>query len=273
MLQVYSFGCNDDGALGRATPDDDECFTPAAVNIPGKVVQISAGDSHSAALTEDGQAYYWGTFRDSSGPYGLTPDGERQNLPVELASHLKVKKIASGSDHIALLTREGRVFTVGTAEQGQLGRVGERFVRRGGRRGLSLILTPDVVHAKNKRVVFEDVWAGSYNTYALTSDSDVLVCGLNNYHQLGVPQENMFFTMVKSGALTSLGGEAGLAKIVPGQHHAVILDGKKRVFVIGRKEYGRLGLGQEDNANQAAEAGTPTAVDGLKDVTDVAAGL
>ena len=25
---VYSFGCNDDGALGRPTDDDDETYTP-----------------------------------------------------------------------------------------------------------------------------------------------------------------------------------------------------------------------------------------------------
>jgi regulator of chromosome condensation len=25
---VFSFGCNDEGALGRLTEDDDECFTP-----------------------------------------------------------------------------------------------------------------------------------------------------------------------------------------------------------------------------------------------------
>ena len=39
------------------------------VAIDGKVVMISAGDSHSAALTEDGRVFAWGTFRDSSGKF------------------------------------------------------------------------------------------------------------------------------------------------------------------------------------------------------------
>ena len=44
------------------------------VSLDGKIVQISAGDSHSAALTSEGKVYYWGTFRDNSGTFGLTPD-------------------------------------------------------------------------------------------------------------------------------------------------------------------------------------------------------
>ena len=76
------------------------------------------------------------------------------------------------------------LFYTGCAEQGQLGRVAERFVARGGRRGLELLLQPDRVHAKNRRTVFADVWAGSYDTLALSTDNEVLVCGLNNYNQV-----------------------------------------------------------------------------------------
>jgi len=66
------------------------------VEIPGTVVQISAGESHSAALTTEGKVYYWGTFRAYSSRLGLTPDGKDQPLPIPLAHDLKVTKIASG---------------------------------------------------------------------------------------------------------------------------------------------------------------------------------
>ena len=33
------------------------------VVIDGQVVQLSAGDSHTVALTEDGRVFAWGTFR------------------------------------------------------------------------------------------------------------------------------------------------------------------------------------------------------------------
>ena len=86
--------------------------------------------------------------------------------------------------HSDILCSNILLFYTGCAEQGQLGRVAERFVARGGRRGLELLLQPDRVHAKNRRTVFADVWAGSYDTLALSTDNEVLVCGLNNYNQV-----------------------------------------------------------------------------------------
>jgi regulator of chromosome condensation len=184
---VFMLGCNDEGALGRTMEDEEEeCCVPGLVDLPSKVRQVSAGDSHTAALTEDGHVYIWGTFRDSSGSFGLTPDGQIQKLPVmlPLPGNREVIKISSGSDHLAMLTTGGELYTVGCGEQGQLGRVAERFAARGGRRGLELLLLPDRVHAKNRRTVFADVWAGSYDTLALSTDNEVLVCGLNNYNQV-----------------------------------------------------------------------------------------
>lgn len=61
---VWSFGVNDDLALGREAEEEEDAAEPGKVKIPGKVVQqISAGDSHSAALTTDGVVYAWGTFK------------------------------------------------------------------------------------------------------------------------------------------------------------------------------------------------------------------
>lgn len=61
--QVYTFGCNDEGALGRDTSEEGSEFEPGMVELPGKVVFVSAGDSHSAALLEDGKVFIWGNFR------------------------------------------------------------------------------------------------------------------------------------------------------------------------------------------------------------------
>lgn len=61
--QVYSFGCNDEGALGRDTSVEGSEMVPGKVELQEKVVQVSAGDSHTAALTEDGRVFLWGSFR------------------------------------------------------------------------------------------------------------------------------------------------------------------------------------------------------------------
>ena len=63
MLQVHTWGCNDEGALGRQTTSEEENFVSGAVQIDGKVVQITAGDCCTAALTDDGRVFAWGCFR------------------------------------------------------------------------------------------------------------------------------------------------------------------------------------------------------------------
>ena len=65
--QVFTWGCNDEGALGRPTNSEAEAFTPGLVDrLKGvKIVQVSAGDSHTAALSEAGTVYGWGIFRVS----------------------------------------------------------------------------------------------------------------------------------------------------------------------------------------------------------------
>lgn len=62
---IWSFGCNDEGALGRDTTVEGSEAIPTTIDLPGKVVRISAGDSHSACLLDDGRAFAWGSFRVS----------------------------------------------------------------------------------------------------------------------------------------------------------------------------------------------------------------
>lgn len=50
---------------------------------------------------------------------------------------LQVTMIASGTDHLLLLTHQGQVYSCGCGEQGQLGRLPERGATRNCRKGLS----------------------------------------------------------------------------------------------------------------------------------------
>lgn len=64
--EIWTFGCNDEGALGRPTEDEEGSEAiPRKIELPGKVVKISAGDSHSACLLENGKVFAWGSFRVS----------------------------------------------------------------------------------------------------------------------------------------------------------------------------------------------------------------
>ncbi|KAL5017227.1 hypothetical protein ScPMuIL_006816 [Solemya velum] len=183
--QIYTFGCNDEGSLGRNTSEEGSETWPAKVEMPTKIIQVSAGESHTAVLADDGRVFAWGNFRDSKGSIGLTVNG-LQKMPVEMLPGYVVTKIASGGDHLVMLTVEGDIYTSGYAEQGQLGRVAECFAVRGGRKGLGLLLKPSIVQFSKKRNKFSDIWSGQCTTFAEERISGhIYGWGLNNYFQLG----------------------------------------------------------------------------------------
>uniref|UniRef100_G3W0W5 Regulator of chromosome condensation n=2 Tax=Sarcophilus harrisii TaxID=9305 RepID=G3W0W5_SARHA len=267
--QVYTFGCNDEGALGRDTSVEGSETVPGVVNLSEKVVQVSAGDSHTAALTEDGRVFLWGSFRDNNGVIGLLEPMKKSMVPVQVQLDVPVIKVASGNDHLVMLTIDGNLYTSGCGEQGQLGRVPEFFANRGGRKGLDRLLIPQCVLLKSRghrgSVLFQDAFCGAYFTFAVSREGHVYGFGLSNYHQLGTPSTEPCFapqslTSFKNSTKSWVGFSGG-------QHHTVCLDSEGKVYSLGRAEYGRLGLGVG-----AEEKSCPTLIPKLPPVSSVACG-
>ncbi|KAJ3662552.1 hypothetical protein Zmor_006896 [Zophobas morio] len=251
--KLLTFGCNDEGALGRVTEGSEGAESiPGEVELPGKVIQISAGDSHTAALLEDGRVFAWGTFRDQHGNMGLTLRGN-EKLPHEIVQDKQVVKIASGNDHVVFLTNHGEIFTCGCAEQGQLGRTSKRGSGRDARSGagkgqIAKLLQPTLISLNpSKKLHFDNIWAGSYGTFAkVAGKDDIYVFGLNNYNQLGVEVKNVENCQYLP-ALSRQFSKHQWNIISSGDHHTIALDDGGRTYAIGRKEYGRLGLGELDS--------------------------
>ncbi|XP_007439901.1 regulator of chromosome condensation [Python bivittatus] len=276
--KIYTFGCNDEGALGRDTSEEGSDSVPGLVDLKEKVVQVSAGDSHTAALTEDGHVFIWGAFRDENGVIGLlAPVKGEEGLestsgslfPVELQLDVPVVKIASGSHHLALVSSTGNLYTCGCGDNGQLGRVPQIFVVRGGRRGLERLLLPQVVTIKQRgcktKGNIKDVFCGSYSTIAITQEGHVVGFGLSNYYQLGSQEIETYYspkilTAFKNSTRSWVGFSAG-------QHHTVCLDSEGTVYSLGRADYGMLGLGKG-----VGEKNSPTAIPGLPKSSSVACG-
>ncbi|CAI5663301.1 regulator of chromosome condensation isoform X1 [Oreochromis niloticus] len=261
---IYTFGCNDEGALGRDTSEEGSEMIPGKVTLNEKVVQVSAGDSHTAALTEDGSVYIWGSFRDNNGVIGLLEPMKTCALPVKVPLTEHVVKIVSGNDHMVMVTLEGNLYTSGSAEQGQLGRVPEHFSNRGGRKGLERLLVPQMVKVKGK-VHFVDAFCGAYFTFAVSKEGHVYGFGLSNYHQLGTKSTKMCFVPVKLTCFKN--STTAWVDFSGGQHHTLCLDAEGQVYSLGRAEYGRLGLGEG-----AEEKSEPTPVMGIELAKGVACG-
>lgn len=158
--EVWSFGCNDEGALGRDTSEEGSEYEAQKVTLPNVCIRITAGDSHSAFLLKDGRVFACGSFRDSHGTMGLNIKGKQQ-FPIEVVPGEEFVDIKSGADHLVLLSNRGKVFTVGCAEQGQLGRVSNRSSSGETRRGKTQLLQPGLLITTRFNFV-DAIWTTTY---------------------------------------------------------------------------------------------------------------
>lgn len=187
--EVWSFGCNDEGALGRDTSEEGSEYKASKVDLPTDCIRITAGDSHSAFLLSDGRVFACGAFRDSHGTMGLNMKGKQQ-YPIEVVPGIDFVDIKSGADHLVMLSSLGKVYTVGCAEQGQLGRVSMRSSSGETRRGKGQLLEPGLVIGRNINFI-DAIWATTYCTFIRNrANGSVYGFGLNNYNQLGIVKKN-----------------------------------------------------------------------------------
>jgi regulator of chromosome condensation len=156
--RVYSWGCNDDGALGRTGEENIPLAIPTFDSIPIKAVRV--GDCHSAFIDYANRVWICGTYKDSSGHIGFPDFGKgighihhKQIEPIcvqGLPPRSMVEDVVCGANHTLILLSpmitEGtrrrsslahpsmgyRIMSIGNDEFGQLG-LGARDMDEHGR--------------------------------------------------------------------------------------------------------------------------------------------
>lgn len=285
---VLTWGINDEGALGRAASKDVEGSeeAPGEVALPGhaKATKVTAGDSHTLALGDDGTVYGWGTFRNSSGPMGFMVGTKVARAPVALVGPAArpptdaVVDVVSGVDHVLALTAGGQVLTWGCPEKGRLGRMRKQDADTQDKEEVKALLpqslTPTALDLGGR--VPTAVGAGAFCSF-LVCGNEVLAFGLNNYSQLGIElgdgkgvlQEGReVYTPVR---VDSLSGK-GVAALDGGEHHTLALTKAGRVLAMGRPTYGRLGRPDVDPESDEP-VWAPGAVPDVEGAVVVFAGL
>ncbi len=233
-----------------------------------KVVAISLGYSHSAAITESGSLYMWGD--NSEGQLG-TGDTNNSNIPVKVMDDIIY--VALGTRFSGAIKKDGSLYMWGTNYMGQLGN------------GTTV---SSLVPIK----VLENVTAislGSTHAGALTKDGNLYMWGNNNMGQLGNGTTETYYAPIKimedviqismnsfcsgavksdgslyvwgdnfSGQLTNLGGSGGMtphitpikimddiSSVSHGEDHsgAITLDGT--LYTWGANYSGQLGDGSK----------------------------
>jgi len=120
--QVWSWGLNNRGQLGRtALPTD----FPVQINYPSppqRFIEIAAGSEHSLAIEDNGTLWAWGA--DSAGQLGNGATAIDQVTPIQVNQangFTRAVRIAAGAFHSMALTAGGTVYAWGANSEGQIG--------------------------------------------------------------------------------------------------------------------------------------------------------
>ena len=104
ILPLLVLGC----AVDIVRPGEDARFNA-----------ISAGDSHTCALADDGVAWCWGS--NSHGQLGIGGGHESEARPVAVKTGVRYRSISAGRQHTCAIDPGGSGWCWGANDSGQLG--------------------------------------------------------------------------------------------------------------------------------------------------------
>ncbi len=218
---VRCWGDNWAGQVGDGSTTDQ--LVPVTVaGLPPGIQAVGAGDSHTCAVTGDGQVACWGS--NGVGQLGNLTSALRLT-PVNVANlGSSVLEIQAGTRHACALTGSGGVKCWGNNKYGQLGD-GSAVDR----------LVPVDVTGLTSGVTALGV--GKYHSCAVTGGG--LKCwGDNTNGQLGDG------TMDERWVPTDVYGLPGnVTAVSAGSEHTCALTGTGGVYCWGNNSTGRLGIG------------------------------
>ncbi|HRJ40907.1 MAG TPA: hypothetical protein PL105_03460 [Caldilineaceae bacterium] len=235
---IKCWGANYSGQLGDGTTVEAPPYgksTPVdVVGLGSGITAISAGSTHTCALTTGGGVKCWG----SNGVYGTLGDGttDNRNTPVDVVGlGSGITAIRASFGHTCALTTGGGVKCWGLNYSGQLGD-GTYTIRH----------TPVDVVGLGSGVAA--IAPGDDHTCALTTGGSVKCWGNNSYGQLGVATTYQKNTPVDVPALSS-----GIVAISADNRHTCAQTTGGGTKCWGSNSFGQLGNGTMGNKNSPVD--------------------
>ncbi|MGO9319930.1 MAG: IPT/TIG domain-containing protein [Solirubrobacteraceae bacterium] len=113
---VMAWGANGSGQLGDETTTSSD--VAVEVSKLSEVTAVSAGGAHSLALLEDGHVMAWGANGSGQLGNGTTTNSD---VPVEVSGLSEVIAVSAGEEYSLALLKDGHVMAWGYDRSGQLG--------------------------------------------------------------------------------------------------------------------------------------------------------
>ncbi len=156
-------------------------YNPVPAKVQGldglSIARLAIGQNDAAAITTDGDVYVWGP--NDHGQLGLGDETQRRSaIKVPFPADVKISAVDFGGAHMLALATDGRVFSCGNNQNGQLG-LGDEKPR----------LKPTLIEAL-KDVKIIQVAAGQ-NTHSLflAENGTLYVSGSNKSKEIGLGPE------------------------------------------------------------------------------------
>ncbi|TAH33182.1 hypothetical protein EYC59_05280 [Candidatus Saccharibacteria bacterium] len=261
--KVYCWGYNSQGQLGNGASGTTNNPNPTAVITSGPmgskvIVKVNGGDSHTCALSQDGDIFCWG-----GNIYGQIGDGSTTNrfTPAQVTNsgpggNKTWVDVSAGYQHTCGLTSNGTAYCWGFNGHGQLGT---------GNNSDNSVPQPVATALK-----FKQISAGDEHTCAVTLAGALYCWGYNNDGQLGIG--TMLDTNVPTAVNTSgvLGGK-NIARVAAGYRHTCAI-GDGDIYCWGNNNFGQLGNGVTSSPQLSPVAVVNTGAMGGRSMADIATG-
>ncbi|KAI3472760.1 hypothetical protein Pfo_031077 [Paulownia fortunei] len=235
---VYATGLNDFGQLGISESQNYTTEPLRVSSIPKRIIKISAGYHHSAAITVDGELYIWG--KNANGQLGLGKKAEKIiPLPrkVECLDGVAIKTTSLGFEHSIAATVKGEALSWGGGESGRLGHGHESSIL--GFQKSSSEYTPRLIKGL-EGVKVKSVSAGMLHSACISENGSVYFFGERELGKWG-------FGKAKSATTPSTISTLPFSEEVAcGGYHTCIITNGGELYTWGSNENGCLGIGCTD---------------------------
>ncbi|XP_030764189.1 uncharacterized protein LOC115888568 isoform X2 [Sitophilus oryzae] len=164
---VFAWGSNSHGQLGLGPHLQETPYPQMLISISHlKIVDISAGQYHSIALTHTGKVYTWGW-----GIHGQLGHGNCDNeyYPRLVQFDHPVRQVTAGHAHSLILTCDGKVFGFGSNVFGQLENC--HIDAKKSTRPTWVVILPDMY------IPIEKIATAYFHNMAVTAEQKVFMWG------------------------------------------------------------------------------------------------
>ena len=193
---TYAWGHNNYGQLGDNTTSDSA--VPVPVRDPDspndtskglKATQVSAGGTHSLAVSSNGYTYAWG-YNSSFGQLGdnTTSDSavpvrvRDPASPNDTSKGLKATQVSGGYNYSLALGSDGYAYAWGDNDHGQLGNKGTSDPYP---YPVKVLASAQSTSTYGSWLHAAQISAGDHHSLAIGTDGNAKAWGYNGYGRLG----------------------------------------------------------------------------------------